>query len=172
MEQQMNEVATSLMIQLNVAGESKFLTDSGNHPAWFAQAVSQILALTGDDPIVTAGHTLEGYDLASAGGHTDSSTFGRIQVLTENLLVVSDFAAPNDVKTTAIPLRDLTAVRITNVTAIGKTDGGHDWPTDIRFEIDVAGSTFIFPPGPEAAWHQQNELPAAFAAVRAALQRK
>ncbi|BCW61786.1 hypothetical protein [Arthrobacter sp. StoSoilB22] len=164
-----DELISKLMIQLNVAGDSKFLAGSGDYTKWFGQAISQILVLTGEDDIITVGHTLEAYNVYDVKRDEDDTATGKFQVLTDKLLIVTEFQAPSHVTTTAYPLRDTTSVTIREVqdTKLRRRDG--QWPEYVTFQVEVAGKTFNFPPGVDTSSYQTIEIPAAFKAVMAAL---
>ncbi|QOT20221.1 hypothetical protein [Paenarthrobacter sp. YJN-D] len=161
--------AIDLMARLNESGYS-VLTVSTEHPKWLSVAVSQILALTGEDEIITAGHTLEGYDIHSVMDDEQDTAEGKIQVLTEKMLIVAEFG-PQKVKTIALPLHATTSVVVNTIRDAMTTRGPENWPDRVAFELDVAGSTFNFPPG-QVSTYQHDELPRALKVVTSALTSK
>lgn len=170
MGQQDRERASDLMIRLNVSGHSRLLADN-SPPQWLSLVVSQVLAITGESRIVTVGHTLTDYDFyefvdGDSGNHVAE---GKVQVLTEKLLVVSEFSAPNSATTYAYPLSGLTALSIKKVSNISATRGEEGWPGYVTFDVEIAGTTASFPPGPETNSYQDDELPAALEVVKAVL---
>ena len=161
--------ALGLMRRLNESGQSKVMV-STEYPQWLVTAVSQILALTGDDEIVTCGHDLTDYDFSRVLDDSADTAEGKIQVLTENLLVVSEFAAPNQAKTVAIPLREVSSIAITAICHPLLVRDEGVWPNCVTFEVELGGNKYSFPVAPgSASGIQHSEATAALNTVKAAL---
>lgn len=127
--------------------------------------MSQILALTGEELIIHAGHTVEDYDSRSVLDGAPDTSEGQIRVITDKLLVVTVFSA-RSVKTTAYPLRAATSIAVTRISDVRGQAGF--WPDRVQFEVTIAGETMAFPGSTAASQIQYAEMPAALAAVVAA----
>lgn len=164
--------ALELMGRLQESAHANVMASS-EYPLWLAVVVSQILALTGDERIITCGHDLKDYDLYKVLTDDDDTAKGKVQVLTETLLVVSEFAAPNQVRTRAVPLRESNSLTVTKIREVLAVRGDAKWPDYVNFEMDLAGSTYSFPVVPATATGKQcSEVPAALEAVKAFLSQK
>jgi hypothetical protein len=157
--------AKELMSRLSDSGYSPLMSMFGEHPAWLGVAVSQILAAAGEASIIYAGHTLEDYDIRSVAQGSEDGAEGRIQVLTEKLLVTAEFSAQR-VKTRALPLRNAESVDITRIS--DARGNSIVWPDRLAFEVNISGTSFSFPVGSAASPQQYAELPAALEAILAA----
>jgi len=136
------EQGKDLMLQLNDSGHVSLIS-YGWHPQWLSTATSQILAATGDEPILYAGHSLEEFDLRGALDGDKDAAAGSIVVVTKSLVVKAQFK-PGRIRTTATPLRAVESLDITRITDVRGTSGV--WPDRLEFEVRAGGDVFTFPP--------------------------
>lgn len=130
--------------------------DEDEIPRWLSYAASQILALTGEDEIVHASHTLEGYDVERVlRGSEPAVASGIIRVVTAKWLVLCDFSTES-VKTQVLPLSQTTTVSVTQVDNIMGSRAVTDWPNILQFEAVIAGSIHRFPAMASSGGASQN----------------
>jgi hypothetical protein len=137
------------MRRLNDSSSAQLLT-TGEYPQWLAVAASQVLAITGENEIIYAGHTLEVYDFYRVLNDSDDVAEGTIQVATANLLVLADFS-PHRVRTRVVPLREVTGIEVRTIRDVMTTRGEVPWPDHVVFHADIEHHTYSFPALPTTA---------------------
>jgi hypothetical protein len=159
------EQGKDLMLRLSDSGHVSLIS-YGAHPPWLSTATSQILAVTGDEPILYVGHSLEDFDLRGALDGAQDTAEGYIVAVTNSLLVKSEFK-PGMVRTTAIPLRAVESLDITRITEV--RGPSTVWPDRLEFEVRAGGDVFTFPPGRASNYAG---IPAVLEVFRAAMVRR
>lgn len=163
------DLGLALVKRIEASGYAR-MTRDGIPSAWLAKSVSQILAITGDDPIIYVGHTLQDYDHSKVKDLSEDPAEGKIQVLTNDLLVVSEFTGQG-ANTRVTPLTRINSISVGKVRDV-TTKGLANWPDHVSFELEFPDATYTFPPVDATASHSEFlKLPSALRAVTAALAR-